>query len=257
MRIWYEFPRPVEGEVPFYSMLQENWKRVRKVDSDLVIKAPSKGTTQFKYSIVGHMYADMLRTIEMMEGIVQAEKEGYDAGVIGCFGDPGLDVLEALVDFPVMGPAKAAIMIAQALGTRMAFVTLPHWEKKVEKIISMYGVQNLTIPCQPCRPFNLPLEEFNDENRVIDNFFEIAKGTIQDGADVVILACVNTSTLLTYKGISDVDGVPIVDGAIAALKVAEMLVDWKRAGLWKTKRTIPGDVKEGLRKGYYHGSRSV
>jgi Asp/Glu/hydantoin racemase len=74
---------------------------------------------------------------------------------------------------------------------------------------------------------------------------------------VIILACVNTSTLLTYKGISDVDGIPVVDGAIAALKVAEMLVDWKHAGLWKTKRTIPEDVKEGLRKGYYHGSTSV
>jgi allantoin racemase len=257
MKIWYEFPRPVTGEVPFYKMLKANWGKIGKSDSELVIKAPTKGTSEFKYSIVGHMYADMLRTIEMMEGIIQAEKEGYDAAVIGCFGDPGLDVLEALVDIPVTGPAKAAIMIAQALGTRMAFVTLLHWEKKIEKIISMYGVQNLTIPYQPCRPFNLPLEEFNDENRVIENFFEIAKGTIQDGADVIILACVNTSTLLTYKGISDVDGIPVVDGAIAALKVAEMLVDWKHAGLWRTKRTIPEDVKEGLRKGYYHGSTSV
>ena len=257
MRIWYEFPRPSAGAEGFYDRLKANWRRLGKSDSELVIKAPTKGTSEFRYSIVGHMYADMLRTIEMVEGVLQAEREGYDAAVIGCFGDPGIDVVEALVDIPVMGPAKAAIMMAQAIGRRMAFVTLPYWEKKIEKMLSTYGVGDLTIPNRPCRAFDLPLEEFIDESRVINNFLEIAKTAICDGADVIILACVNTSTLLTYKEISSVDGVPIVDGAVAALKVAEMLVDWKRAGLWKTRRTIPEDVKEGLRKGYYHGALSL
>ena len=257
MRIWYEFPRPSAGAEGFYDRLKANWRRLGRSDSELVIKAPTIGTREFRYSIVGHMYADMLRTIEMVEGVLQAEREGYDAAVIGCFGDPGMDVVENLVDIPITGPAKAAIMVAQAMGTRMAFVTLPHWEKKIEKMVSSYGVQNLTIASRPCRPFDLPLEEFIDENKVIDNFFEVAKTAICDGADVIILACVNTSTLLTYKEINNVEGVPIVDGAMAALKVAEMLVDWKRAGLWKTRRTIPEDVKEGLRRGYYHGSVSV
>jgi len=257
MRIWYEFPRPSTGAEGFYGRLKANWKKVGKSDSELVIKAPTKGTSEFRYSIVGHMYADMLRTIEMMEGALQAEREGYDAAVIGCFGDPGLDVLEALVDIPVTGPAKAGILMGQTVGTRMAFVTLPHWEKKVERIITTYGIQNLVIPHRPCRPFNIPLETFRDENLVIDNFFEIGKEAIRDGADVIILACVNTSTLLTYKGLSDIDGTPIVDGAIAALKMAEVMVDFKRAGLWKSKKTIPRDIQEALRAGYYHGTESV
>ena len=81
MKIWYEFPRPVTGAEGFYEMLKANWKKVGKPDSELVIKAPTRGTSEFKYSIVGHMYADMLRTIEMVEGILQAEREGYDAAI--------------------------------------------------------------------------------------------------------------------------------------------------------------------------------
>jgi Asp/Glu/hydantoin racemase len=139
----------------------------------------------------------------------------------------------------------------------MAFITLPHWEKKVERIISMYGIRDLVLPHKPCRPFSISIDDFKDENRVLDNFVETARGAIHDGADVVVLACVNCSTFLTHKGIGDIDGIPLVDGAIAALKMAEVMVDFKRAGFWRSKKTIPMDIKEGLRKGYYHGVESI
>ena len=139
----------------------------------------------------------------------------------------------------------------------MAFITLPHWERKVEKIISTYGVQNLVISHNPCRAFNISFDQFKDEEKLINNFTEISREMIRDGADVIILSCVNSSTYLTYKGITQVDGVPIVDGALAAIKLAEVMVDLKKAGMWKSRKTIGDDIIQGLRKGYYHGSESV
>ena len=41
------------------------------------------------------------------------------------------------------------------------------------------------------------------------------------------------------------------------LKMAEVMVDFKKAGLWKSKKTIPDDVREALRQGYYHGLGSI
>jgi len=154
MKIWYEFPRPASGAEGFYERLNANWKKVGRPDSRLEVKAPKRGTSEFRYSIVGHMYADMLRTVEMVEGIIQAEKAGYDGAVIGCFGDPGLDVLEAIVNIPVTGPAKAALIMGQAVGRKMGFVTLPHWEQKVEKLACAYGLENLMISRRPCRAFS-------------------------------------------------------------------------------------------------------
>ena len=256
MKIWYQFPRPVSGTEKFNTRLQVNWRKVGKPDSEVVIKAPTRGADAFKYAILGHRYADLLRSIEMVEGVIQAEREGYHAAVIGCFGDPGLEVLEALVDMPVIGPGKAAIMMAQAVGRRMAFITVPNWEATIEEVITRYGIGNLVIARRPVRAFSLGLEHFSDEERVAENFFEIARDAIEDGADVILSACVNTSTVLTYKGISEVEGIPVIDGAISALKLAELMVDYKNAGLWRSKRSIPEEVREALRREHYHGSGS-
>ena len=114
----------------------------------------------------------------------------------------------------------------------------------------------MVIAHNPVGAFILPLEQFKDEEQVAWNFFEIAKEAMGDGTDVILSACVNTSSLLTYKGMDEVDGIPVIDGAIAALKIAEVMMDHKRAGLWGSKKTIPNDVMEGLRKEYYHGSES-
>lgn len=257
MKIWYQFPRPVRGAEAFYDMLNANWRKVAKLDSELIIKAPTKGMSEFKYAILGHLYVDMLRTIEMVEGIVQAEREGYDAAVVGCFGDPCLDVMEALVDIPVVGPGKAAILMAQTFGNKMAFITIPNWEKTIEKMIKAYGIQDLVIHNRPVRALKISLEQFKEENQVLNNFLDLAKEAIKDGADVILAACCNTSTFFTYKEVTDIDGIPIIDGVIAALKWAESLVDFKKAGLWKSKKSIPNDVKEFLRKEYYHGVESV
>jgi allantoin racemase len=257
MKIWYEFTMPGSGAESAFAILRANWKKVGRPDSELVIKAPTIGTNEFRYSVVGHMYADMLRTTEMVEGIMQAERNGYDGAVIGCFGDPGLDVLESIVDIPVTGPAKAALILGQAVGNKMAFVTLPNWENKIEKLIKSYGAQDLVISNKPCRALTISPDQFAKEDSVIDNFLEIAKGAIYDGADVIILGCTRCSPLLTSKGISSIGEIPVVDGALAALKLVEMMVDFKKAGLWKRGKTIEHDIIEGLRGGYYHGSESV
>jgi allantoin racemase len=257
MKICFENTMPGSSSKIYFERLHSNWKKVGKPDTELVIKSPTIGTTEFRYSIVGHMYADMLRTTEMVEGIMQAERNGYDGAVIGCFGDAGLDVLESVVNIPVSGPAKAALILGQAVGNKMAFVTLPHWEKKIEKLIKAYGAQDLIISNRPCRDLTISPEEFGKEDSIIDNFLEIAKSAIRDGADVISFACTKGSTLLTSKGISNVREIPVVDGALAALKLVEMMVDFKKAGLWKRGKTIETDIIEGLRGGYYHGSESV
>jgi allantoin racemase len=257
MKIWYEFTMPGKGAEKAFDTLRANWKKVGRPDTELVIKAPTIGTNEFRYSVVGHMYADMLRTTEMVEGIMQAERDGYDGAVIGCFGDPGLDVLESLVHIPVTGPAKAALIFGQAVGNKMALVTLPNWEKKIEKLIKAYGAQDLVISNKPCRALTLSPDQFADEDSVLDNFMEIAKSAICDGADVISLGCTRCSPLLTSKGVLRVGDVPIVDGTLAALKLVEMMVDFKNAGLWKRGKTIEADIIEGLRGGYYHGSESI
>lgn len=53
-----------------------------------------------------------------------AEADGYDAIVLGCFGDPGLDGLREIVSVPVVGPCEAAMHVACTLGHRFGIVTV-------------------------------------------------------------------------------------------------------------------------------------
>jgi allantoin racemase len=257
MKICYELPRPAKGPEIFHERLLSNWNKVGNPDTELVIKSPKVGTKEFEYSIVGNLYADFLRSIEMSEGIIQAEKEGYDGAVIGCFADPGLDVLQTLVGIPVLAPAKAAIIAGQLLGRKMVFITLPFWEEGIENLIRKNGAENFVLPYRPCRALNLPLKDFADDEILLNSILKLSKEAISDGADVILVACAVSSTFLTSKGVSDVDGVPVVDGALAAIKLVETLVKYKSAGLWRGKKTITGKVMEGLREAYYHGLPSV
>src|SRR6516225_6681503 len=53
-----------------------------------------------------------------------AERQGeIDAAIIAAFGDPGLGGARELFDFPVVGMAEAAMLVACTLGRRFAIVS--------------------------------------------------------------------------------------------------------------------------------------
>ncbi|MDH3414319.1 MAG: hypothetical protein OEM98_17790, partial [Gammaproteobacteria bacterium] len=54
------------------------------------------GITQQKHTLthrafVEGLYFELLQSTWTVEGVLQAEKDGYDAAVIACYFDPGLE----------------------------------------------------------------------------------------------------------------------------------------------------------------------
>ena len=70
-----------------------------------------------------------------------------------------------------------------------------------------------------------------DFTPLVDNFIEVGRGCIEDGAEVLILGCGLLSPTLTEAGLTDVDGAAIVEPNHASLKLTEILVDLHKAGL--------------------------
>ena len=66
------------------------------------------------------MYEEYLYIPIMIESVVQAEKEGYQAVITGCAGDPGLDAARELVRIPVTGPGESGLILAAMLGFRFS-----------------------------------------------------------------------------------------------------------------------------------------
>jgi hypothetical protein len=51
----------------------------------------------------------------------------------------------------------------------------------------------------------------------------------KDSAEVVFVSCTHTSAFINMQGIYEVDGVPILDLFTGSLKLAETLLDIKKA----------------------------
>ncbi len=68
-------------------------------------------------SVEGHV-AESLVTPDIIAKAIEAEREGADAVIVDCMGDPGVQACREAIDIPVIGPAEASMHLAAVLGHR-------------------------------------------------------------------------------------------------------------------------------------------
>lgn len=170
--------------------------------------------------------------------LVRAARErGYDAVVIACFSDPGLDAAREATDLPVVGIQDAAMHLAAQLGYRFSVLTtLAHRAPVRERAALLAGLDRRLASC---RPLNLPvLETVVNRDEVVRRIVQAGRQAVdEDGAEVLILGCAGLGDLAPRA--SAELGVPVIDPNAAALKLCETLVDLglsqSRAGLYRAR----------------------
>lgn len=65
---------------------------------------------------VGYAYATHLADIQVIENIIAAEREGYDAVAVSCFLDPDLEEARSTVDIPVVCSCETSLLISSLVG---------------------------------------------------------------------------------------------------------------------------------------------
>ena len=171
--------------------------------------------------------------------IVQAEKDGADAVIPDCMGDPGVEEGREMVSIPVVGPTETSMHIAAMLGHKFSVVTVldrlvPYFEEYATRAGQADRLASV-------RSVNIPVLELEDHTRAIEALVaESAKAVRDDGAHVIVFGCTGMAGLakqveegLKKEGVADV---PVIDPAVLALKVAEALAEM---GLSHSKRTYP------------------
>ncbi|UYN96874.1 MAG: hydantoin racemase [Enhydrobacter sp.] len=155
-----------------------------------------------------------------------AERRGtMDAAIVAAFGDPGLGGARELFDFPVVGMAEAAMLVACTLGRSFSIVS---FSKSLEpwfaEIVDWHG---MTSRCAAIRMLDQSfrsIDEVQEEKEQL--LVDLANRTVaENGADVVILAGAPLAGLATK--VRDRVPVPLVDGIQAAVVMAEGLVRLK------------------------------
>jgi Asp/Glu/hydantoin racemase len=146
----------------------------------------------------------------------------YDAAIIACFGDPGLDAAKELLDVPVLGISEAAFHAACMLGRRFGVVSFTAALRPMfEDVLAHHGLG------ARCAGFRMGPAFTGDPGLVAeqraDLLVELCRQSAeQDGAEVVILAGGPLAGLAPV--IAERVAVPLVDGTAAAVRMAEALV---------------------------------
>jgi len=223
----------------YVSLIKQVVGRVKNRDTDVRIRQLKKGLTDanaFPYSFL-HFINDR----EVVEAILGAEREGFDSVLVYCFSDPAITEARQAMNIPVCGLAQPALLMAQSMGSRFGVVAMSSesaWRN--EEMMVKYGLKEKVI--FPIRRMPIPASEqakmIENAREGIDVFKDLARGYIRDGADVIIPACGTLSLALRTapgcpelrEGLTEVDGVPIVDIVSCAVKWAEMVVALKKSG---------------------------
>ena len=132
---------------------------------------------------------------DILRLVGEAERDGVDAAIIWGGGDPALAAARELVDIPVIGPSESMTALSMVLGRK------------------------------PCRvvPEIPVLEMRKDLDRTVEALREeITERIERREGDVFALGCLALWGL--GKRFRESLGVPILDGAEASLKMAELMV---------------------------------
>lgn len=91
----------------------------------------------------GHAYTSPY----IMEKIVGAEREGYDAVIQMGTPDPGVEAARELVDIPVIGTGMAAVHVAFLLGHKLCIFTpnLPLRRYMQQTVVRLHGFEGKTV----------------------------------------------------------------------------------------------------------------
>ncbi len=239
MRIlWNEATTGAPALNLLWQLLRDYFPGVARPDTDVVIRHVSVSG-----NYVRSLYTELLNNWAVVENAVVAEREGFDAVVLGCWADPLWETREVL-DIPVVGIGEAAMLLATTLGSKFAVITVaPGVIPTIEVDLRLYGLESRAIP-RPVRALDPPsdadllVESVTDPHRrLIPNLERVARGCIEDGAEVIVIGCGYYGPILSQHGYNEIPdtGVPVVDCSAAGLKLAEVLVDLEKSiGLRKS-----------------------
>ncbi|MEM7128473.1 MAG: aspartate/glutamate racemase family protein [Chloroflexota bacterium] len=231
MKIHYLIPGPMgrtpEGQIEMArrGALLEQYAAS---DTEIGISCVDEGPASIE-----SMYEEYLSIPATAKRAVELEEEGWDAVILGCFGDPGLDAFRELLTTPMVGPCEANALMAASLGHRFSVITIT--ESVIaftEQLIRKIGVGEKLASV---RAVDIPvLQLHHDRERTIEAVVEEGRRAIQeDRADTLMLGCMSMGFLEVAEEVGLALGVPVLNPGKTALKFAEATVG---AGVTHSKR---------------------
>ena len=226
-RLWYQsFVHPVE-QAPYIERLQN------QLDA-----AASPG---IRFEVHGldppdhffHPLTEFRCAAQTIRNALQAQREGYDAFVIGHFQEPGLLEVRGALDIPVVGLGEATMLAACSMGRQFGLVTInPVFIDWHERQVRAYGLAQRVTGVRAIQ-VDLPgfMRAFTEDvayRQVRAEFVEQVRPLVAAGAEVIIPAGGLPMLLFARECPFVIDNALVLHGIAVVAKAAEMALGLQR-----------------------------
>ena len=193
-------------------------RRVASAETEIIAMNSANGPA----SIEG--FYDEAMSLAGMLAVIRNTPD-FDAVVIACFDDTGLDAARCLTDKPVIGIGEAAYHMASMISNKFSVVTtLARSVPALEHNLHRYGLISRCSRVRSSEVAVLDLEHPGSDacNRISA---EISRAISEDRAEAIVLGCAGMADLVDALGKEH--GLPVLDGVVCAIGLAEAMVKLK------------------------------
>lgn len=241
MRLWHQSFTVLQDLGAYDAALKAHFQRVARPGTEIVMHGMMPGTYRTNYpgNDIRHAGLQHLHSLQFLRAGLQAEDEGFDAYAISTLPDPGLRAIRSLLSIPVVGYGESAMLTSCLLGSRFSIVVfIDELTDLLRDNARQYGLDSRLVGVNDVGfRFTDVLAGFANPQPLIERFVTSARAQIAQGAEVIIPGEAPLCVLLASQGVSQVDGVPVLDSLACWVKQAEMLVDLKRdSGIQRCQR---------------------
>lgn len=241
MRLWHQSFAQLDKMPAYRTALEAHLKKVSAPGTEVVMHGIAKGThTSLQPGRdIGFPYIQHLHSLQFLESVMQAEKEGYDAYLLSTLPDPYLQLAQSLVDIPVVGFGFSSMHTACYLGRKFGIVCfikelVPYYAENVRK----YGLGDNGGPVRHLGLYFDDVQKgYDNPKPVVEAFQRVVRQMVEeDGIDAVIPGEAPLGLLMQLAGVHRVDETPVIDGIATTVKAAEMLVGLEQCSHMKVTR---------------------
>lgn len=252
IRIWHQSFTVLSDLAAYDEALKAHFRRVSRADTVIDMHGMREGTYRTNYpgDDIKHVGFQSLHAIQFLQGALRAEREGYDAYALSTLPEPGLREISALVSIPVVGYGECAARAAVGDGRKFgALVFIPELAELYRDNVRRHGLGCRLVGAQDVGfRFTDVLAGFDQPGPLIYRFRDAARGLIGKGAKAIVPGEAPLNVLLAMNGVTEVDGVPVIDSLGAWVRAAEALVDQRRAGQLEPGTGYFGAIPDPVRR---------
>lgn len=217
------------GTDTFDEAIRSELERAKRTDTEVEVRSLTGGPHHLEY----HAYEAAV-VPDVLAAIAEAELEGFDAVVIGCFYDTGLRAAREVAGrLAVAAPCESALHIAATLGDSFSVVVgRRKWIPEMRDNVTRYGLRDRLASF---KAVELGVHDFQVDPALTRRRLEAAarEAVADDGAEVIVLGC--TIEYGFFAELQELVGVPVVDATVAPFKYAELLGELATLG-WRPSK---------------------